>query len=118
MQAQKDLDILVKNDKTQQVLGHETLLVKKNRSRTVEGNQTLLVKKNDSSVIEQNQSLEVVQNRTTLVKENHSETVNIDVLRCPDELAAADEQTKLAPRVDVAPVHEVQGQAMPCGDGC
>jgi type VI secretion system secreted protein VgrG len=73
--AQKDLDIVVENDKTQQVGGNETLLVKKDRSRTIEGNQALEVKKNDDSVIGGNQSLRVDKDRSTSVGGNHTETV-------------------------------------------
>ncbi|KFA90557.1 type VI secretion system Vgr family protein [Archangium violaceum] len=73
--AQKDLDIVVENDKTQQVGGNETLLVKKDRSRTIEGNQSLEVKKNDDSVIGGNQSLRVDKDRSTSVGGNHTETV-------------------------------------------
>jgi type VI secretion system secreted protein VgrG len=73
--AQKDLDIVVENDKTQQVGGHETLLVKKDRSRTIEGNQALEVKKNDDSVIGGNQTLRVDKDRSTSVGGNHTEKV-------------------------------------------
>lgn len=75
LHAQKDLNIVVENDKTQQVGGNETLLVKKDRSRTIEGNQSLEVKKNDDSVIGGNQSLAVTGNRTTTVAGNHTEAV-------------------------------------------
>jgi type VI secretion system secreted protein VgrG len=75
LHAQKDLNIVVQNDKTQQVGGNETLLVKKDRSRTIQGNQKLEVQKNDDSVITGNQSLEVVKDRTTTVKGNHTESV-------------------------------------------
>jgi type VI secretion system secreted protein VgrG len=78
MHAQKDLNIVVENDKTQQVGGNETLLVKKDRSRTIEGNQSLEVKKNDDSVIVGNQSLEVVKDRSTTVMGNHTEAVTGD----------------------------------------
>jgi type VI secretion system secreted protein VgrG len=75
LHAQKDFNIVVENDKTQQVGGNETLLVKKDRSRTIEGNQALEVKKNDDTVIGGNQSLEVVKNRSTTVQGNHTESV-------------------------------------------
>ncbi len=78
MHAQKDLNIVVENDKTQQVGGNETLLVKKDRSRTIEGNQALEVKKNDDSVIGGNQTLEVVKDRSTTVMGNHTESVTGD----------------------------------------
>ncbi len=78
LHAQKDLNIVVENDKDQQVRGYEKLLVKKDRSRTIEGNQALEVKKNDDSTIEGNQSLEVVQNRSTSVQGNHDETVTMN----------------------------------------
>jgi type VI secretion system secreted protein VgrG len=75
LHAQKDFNIVVENDKTQQVGGNETLLVKKDRGRTIRGNQRLEVKKNDDSVIGSNQSLEVVKDRSTTVQGNHTESV-------------------------------------------
>ncbi|MDY7230918.1 type VI secretion system Vgr family protein [Hyalangium rubrum] len=75
LHAQKDFNIVVENDKTQMVGGHETLLVKKDRSRTIEGNQSLEVKKNDDSVISGNQTLEVIKDRSTTVMGNHTEAV-------------------------------------------
>ncbi|SEK53387.1 type VI secretion system secreted protein VgrG [Stigmatella aurantiaca] len=78
LHAQKDFQIVVENDKTQEVRGNETLLVKKDRSRTIEGNQSLEVKKNDDTVIGGNQSLDVVKNRSTTVMGNHTESVTGD----------------------------------------
>ncbi|WP_239576532.1 type VI secretion system Vgr family protein [Archangium primigenium] len=75
LHAQKDFQIVVENDKTQEVRGHETLRVKKDRRRTIEGSQTLEVKQNDDSLIGGNQSLEVRQDRSTVVEGNHSETI-------------------------------------------
>jgi type VI secretion system secreted protein VgrG len=74
--AQKDLAIVVENDKSQHVGRDETLRVDNDRSRSVGGNQSLLVEKDDTSTIGQNQSLEVGQNRTTAVGGNHTETIS------------------------------------------
>jgi type VI secretion system secreted protein VgrG len=73
--AEKDLKIVVENDKTQHVGGNETLTVDKDRSRTVIGNQTLLVERDDTSTIHLNQSLEVGMNRNVFVGGTHTETV-------------------------------------------
>jgi type VI secretion system secreted protein VgrG len=75
LHAQKDFNIVVENDKTQEVRGNETLLVKKDRTKTVEGNQALEVKKNDDSVVGGNQTLEVIKDRSTTVTGNHTESV-------------------------------------------
>ncbi len=75
LHAQRDFNIVIENDKTQQVGGNETLLVKKDRGRTVQGNQTLEVKKNDDTVIGGNQGLVVVKDRSTTVQGNHTESV-------------------------------------------
>lgn len=75
LHAQKDLDIIVKNDKSQRVGGNEQLLVEKDRSREVRGNQSLKVGKDDSSVIGGNQSLDVGKDRTTSVGGNHTESI-------------------------------------------
>ncbi|HEX8700463.1 MAG TPA: type VI secretion system tip protein TssI/VgrG [Myxococcaceae bacterium] len=73
--AQKDFNIVVENDKSQQVGGNEKLLVEKDRTKEVRGNQVLEVKKNDSSVIGGNQTLDVTQNRSTTVGGNHTESI-------------------------------------------
>jgi type VI secretion system secreted protein VgrG len=78
LHAQKDLTVVVENDKNQTVGGHETLVVRKNRSRLVQGNQALQVDKNDQSTIGGDQSLEVQGNRATLVGKNHTETIGGD----------------------------------------
>ena len=74
--AQKDLGIVVENDKNQHVGRNETLRVDNDRSRSVGGNQSLLVEKDDTSNIGQNQSLEVGQNRTTTIGGDHTENIS------------------------------------------
>ncbi|WP_434391093.1 type VI secretion system Vgr family protein [Melittangium boletus] len=78
LHAQKDFQIVVENDKTQEVRGNETLLVKKDRHRTIEGSQFLEVKKNDDSTIGGNQRLDVLKDRSTSVQGNHTESVGGD----------------------------------------
>ncbi|NTX53902.1 type VI secretion system tip protein VgrG [Myxococcus sp. CA039A] len=78
LHAQKDFNVVVENDKTQEVRGNETLLVKKDRARVIEGNQALEVKKDDDSTISGNQSLAVTGNRSTTVAGNHTESVKGD----------------------------------------
>ncbi|MBL9038788.1 MAG: type VI secretion system tip protein VgrG [Archangium sp.] len=67
MQAQKNLKILVKNDKDQEVDGNETLLVKKDRTREITGNQKLKVGKNDFNHIVGNHTMNVDGNETVHV---------------------------------------------------
>ncbi len=78
LHAQKDLAIVVENDKTQTVRGNESLTVEKDRSKKVGGSQTLQVAKDDSSVIGGSQSLTVAVDRTTTVGGSHTETVGAD----------------------------------------
>ncbi len=73
--AQKDLHVVVENDKDQKVHGNEVLAVDKDRSITVGGNQQLSVAKNDSTTIGGDQTLAVSGNRATTVTGNHSEAV-------------------------------------------
>jgi type VI secretion system secreted protein VgrG len=75
LHAQKDLSIVVENDKTQKIGGNETLSVLRDRTRTVGGNQSLRVTGDDTSTIQGNQSLEVTGQRTTTVVGNDAETV-------------------------------------------
>jgi type VI secretion system secreted protein VgrG len=78
LHAQKDLSIVVENDKAQRVGGDETLTVDGDRSRTVNGNQSLAVVQDDTSTVGGNQSLAVAMNRTTTVGASHTETVASD----------------------------------------
>ncbi len=78
LHAQRDLAIVIENDKTQKVGGNETLTVEKDRSRSVGGNQELLVEKDDSSQIQQDQLLVVAGDRNTQVIANHTEQVSGD----------------------------------------
>ena len=75
LHAQKDLNIVIKNDKTQKIGHNEQLNVEGNRSRAVTGNQALEVKKDDSSTILGNQTLSVGADRSTVVGGNHTEVV-------------------------------------------
>jgi type VI secretion system secreted protein VgrG len=75
LHAQKDMDIVIENDKTQSVGGNESLTVAKDRSREVGGNQSLSVQGNDETRVTGNQAVAVQQNRTTMVTGNHSETI-------------------------------------------
>jgi type VI secretion system secreted protein VgrG len=75
LHAQKDMDIVIENDKTQSVGGNESLTVAKNRVREVGGNQAMSVKGNDDTTVTGNQTLEVKANRTTTVSGSHSETI-------------------------------------------
>ena len=75
LHAQKDLDIVVRNDKTQRVGGSEQLSVGGSRSREIGGNQSLHVLKNDSALVDGNQKLHVKKDRSTKVAGRHSETI-------------------------------------------
>jgi type VI secretion system secreted protein VgrG len=75
LHAQKDFNIVIKNDKTQQIGRNEQLTVQGNRSRAVTGNQSLEVKKDDSASILGNQTLTVGADRSTKVGGNHTEVV-------------------------------------------
>jgi type VI secretion system secreted protein VgrG len=78
LHAQKDLAIVIENNKDQKVGGEERLTVQADRSRQVGGNQKLDVSKDDNSTIGGNQSLKVAMSRTTTVGGNHTETVGGD----------------------------------------
>jgi type VI secretion system secreted protein VgrG len=78
LHGQKDLRIVVENDKTQKVGGNERLSVDGDRSRDVGGNHAMKVGKDDSTTVGANQALQVGGNRTTTVAGNHAETVGGD----------------------------------------
>ncbi len=67
MQAEKDMNKLVKNDEQSTVGRDRTRLVKRNESVTVGGNRTHLVKLNEKQVVGLNQTLSVGINRATQV---------------------------------------------------
>jgi type VI secretion system secreted protein VgrG len=73
--AQKDEQIVVENDKQQEVRDGELLRVLKDRSREVAQNQTLTVDGNDSSLVMKNQTLNVGGQRTTRTSGDARESV-------------------------------------------
>jgi type VI secretion system secreted protein VgrG len=76
LHAQKDLTIVIENDKAQTVGRNEKLEVGGDRTRTIGGNQSLTVGGNDESSIQQNQLLSVGLNRTTRIAGNDSTEVS------------------------------------------
>jgi type VI secretion system secreted protein VgrG len=78
LHAQKDLHLVVENNKDQKVHANEVLAVDKDRTISVGGNQQLSVGKNDSTKVGGDQTLAVGGNRTTTVAGNHTETVSGD----------------------------------------
>lgn len=74
--AQKDLSIVVKNDKEQKIGGNEKLHVTKDRTKEVGGNQSLTVTKNDNTKVDGEQSLEVAKDRSVTVGGSHHEKVS------------------------------------------
>lgn len=75
LHAQKDLTLVIENDKAQTVGHNETLTVGGDRLRQIGGNQALQVGKNDSSAISGNQNIKVGKNRSLTVGGDHTETV-------------------------------------------
>lgn len=75
LQAQRNLRILVKNDKDQEVQGKETLKVVKDRSKTVDGNQMLKVKGNDLNTVGGNHGLDVGGDDSLGITGNQATTV-------------------------------------------
>jgi type VI secretion system secreted protein VgrG len=78
LHAQKDLDIVVENDKAQKVGHDETLQVTHDRSRQVGHDQSLTVGHDETITVGGSQWLEVAANRMTKVGGAHSETVGGD----------------------------------------
>jgi type VI secretion system secreted protein VgrG len=75
LHAQKDLNAVVENDRTERIGGNDTLTVQGDRSTAVRGSQTLQVTKDDSSTVGGSQALQVGGSRTVSVAGSHSETI-------------------------------------------
>jgi type VI secretion system secreted protein VgrG len=78
LHAQKDLNVVVENDRREKVGRNEELHVAGDRSKTVGQNQSMQVGQDDASTIGANQSLGVGGNRSVTVGGNHTETVGGD----------------------------------------
>jgi type VI secretion system secreted protein VgrG len=72
LQAEKDYNILTKNDKTQTTGGNETLHIKKNRTKTVDVDEKNTVQGNRSESVSKNESINIDQNRNESVGKNES----------------------------------------------
>jgi type VI secretion system secreted protein VgrG len=75
LHAQKDENIVVENDKRQEIFGNETLAVDKDRTRTVGGNLSLSVGERDDSAISGNSTLTVTGSRSTQTGMSHDEEI-------------------------------------------
>lgn len=77
LQSEKDWNILVKNDKAQNVGHDEALHVGSNRLKTVGGDQMVQVGANHAETIGANKSVSVGSNKTETVAVNSAETVGL-----------------------------------------
>ena len=75
LHAQKDENIVVENDKRQEIHAHETLAVDKDRTRTVNGNQAVSVSGRDDSAITADETLTVTGARSTKTALSHQEEI-------------------------------------------
>jgi type VI secretion system secreted protein VgrG len=76
LHAQKDENVVIENDKAQQVVRDEALEVAKDRTQEVTGNQALRVGLADAREVIGSQSLAVMGNRTSSVTQSHAESVS------------------------------------------
>ncbi len=76
LQAQKDWDTLVKNDKTQLIQHDETLTVDNDRTRTVHHDEKVTIDHDRTKTVSHDESLTVVNDRTRSVQ--HDEKITID----------------------------------------
>lgn len=77
LQSEKDWNILVKNDKTQNVQHDEALHVGNNRLKTVGVDQMVQVGANHTEIIGTNKSISVGSNKSETVGINSAETVGL-----------------------------------------
>jgi len=77
LQAEKDWNILVKNDKKQQIGHNETLAVGNNRDKQVGVNQSETIGSNKTIKVGKNHSEQIGANMTLMVGQNKAETVMI-----------------------------------------
>jgi type VI secretion system secreted protein VgrG len=77
LQGERDLNILVKNDRTQQVIHNESHHVGNNRLQTVQVDQVEQVGRNDTETIGANKTISVGGNKTETVAINSAETVGV-----------------------------------------
>lgn len=86
LQGQKDWNILIKNDKSQEIGHDEALLVKHDRDKRVDNDQSeiigghkkIAVAKTHTETIGEDESLSVGGNRSVSVDKSHSESVGGD----------------------------------------
>jgi type VI secretion system secreted protein VgrG len=76
LQAEKDWNILVKNDKTHLIQHDETLTVDNDRTRTVHHDEKVTIDNDRTKTVHRDETLTVDQDRTRIV--HHDEKVTID----------------------------------------
>jgi type VI secretion system secreted protein VgrG len=75
IQAEKDEDIVVKNNKTEKVGNNETINIGNDRTETVGNNETLTVVKNRTRNVGENETITVTMTRTHTVGINEAITI-------------------------------------------
>jgi type VI secretion system secreted protein VgrG len=78
LHAQKDLNAVIENDRTEKVGANDTLTVQADRSVEVRGNQSLQVARNDTRTVGGSQTVQIGGSRTVAVAGAHSEAVGAD----------------------------------------
>jgi type VI secretion system secreted protein VgrG len=75
IQAEKDENILVKNDKSETVQHNETINIGNDRHETVDRNETIIVKNDRLEAVHSNEDLSVAKVRTRSVGEDESVSI-------------------------------------------
>lgn len=75
LRGEKDWNILIQNDKAQNIGHDETLEVKNDRTKTIEGNQSETIKKNKTTQVTGNHEETIDSNMKVIVKGSKDETV-------------------------------------------
>ncbi len=95
LQAEKNMDVLVKNDQSltvnndreKTVLNDETTVVKHDRTETVENDETITIKHDRTETVENDETITIKHDRTETVENDETITINHDRI----ELVANDE---------------------------
>ena len=75
IQAEKDENILVKNNKTENVGNNETITIGNDRTETVKHDETITVQNNRVETVQMNETLTVLNDRTRNVAKNETVTI-------------------------------------------
>jgi len=105
--AQKDKQVMVENDRTEEVGNNETIVVRNDRTETVENNETIEIKGNRKETVKGNETITVNGKRTEKVDGKESIKIGSKRAREVGSSETLKVSTKRSTKIGTSDMHKV-----------